>query len=69
MKSHKTPQRERGTYTYHFDDGRSITIKPGEEGVTEEEPLADGEQSVSEGQLDGEEQSDDKEESDEEGSG
>lgn len=37
MKSHKTPQRERGTYTYHFDDGRSITIKPGEEGVTEED--------------------------------
>ena len=36
MKSHKTPQRERGTYTYHFDDGRAISIKPGEEGVTEE---------------------------------
>lgn len=36
MKSRKTPQKERGTYTYHFDDGRSVTIKPGEEGVTEE---------------------------------
>lgn len=36
MKSHKTPQRERGIYTYHFEDGRKVTIKPGEEGVTEE---------------------------------
>ena len=36
MKSHKTPLKERGTYTYHCADGRSITIKPGEEGVTEE---------------------------------
>ena len=36
MKSHKTPQRERGTYTYQFDDGIRITIKPGEKGVTEE---------------------------------
>ena len=36
MKSHKTPQRERGTYTYHFDDGKKVTIKPGVEGVTEE---------------------------------
>lgn len=36
MKSRKTPQRERGIYTYHFGDGRKVTIKPGEEGVTEE---------------------------------
>jgi len=36
MKSHKKPQKERGMYTYHFDDGRKVTIKPGEEGVTEE---------------------------------
>ena len=36
MKSRKTPQKERGIYTYHFDDGRKVTIKPGEEGVTEE---------------------------------
>ena len=36
MKSHKTPQKERGTYTYHFDNGTKVTIKPGEEGVTEE---------------------------------
>ena len=36
MKSHKTKQENRGTYTYIFDDGTKITIKPGEEGVTEE---------------------------------
>ena len=36
MKSHKTPQKERGIYTYHFGDGRKVTIKPGEDGVTEE---------------------------------
>ena len=36
MKSHKTKLVNRGTYTYHFDDGRKVTIKPGEEGVTEE---------------------------------
>lgn len=36
MKSRKTPLKERGTYTYHFDDGTKITIKPGEDGVTEE---------------------------------
>lgn len=36
MKSHKTPLKERGTYTYHFDNGTKVTIKPGEEGVTEE---------------------------------
>ena len=36
MRSRKTPQNERGTYTYHFDDGRKVTIKPGEEGVTKE---------------------------------
>lgn len=36
MKSRKTPQKERGIYTYHFDDGRKVTIKPGEDGVTEE---------------------------------
>ena len=32
MRSRKTPQNERGTHTYHFDDGRKVTIKPGEEG-------------------------------------
>lgn len=36
MKSHKTPQKERGTYTYHFEDGTAFTVKPGEKGVTEE---------------------------------
>lgn len=36
MKSHKTKQENRGTYTYIFDDGSRVTIKPGEEGVTEE---------------------------------
>lgn len=36
MKSHKTKQENRGTYTYIFDDGKKVTIKPGEEGVTEE---------------------------------
>ena len=36
MKSHKTKQENRGTYTYIFDDGRKVTIKPGEDGVTEE---------------------------------
>jgi len=36
MRSHKTPLKERGTYTYHFDNGTKITIKPGEDGVTEE---------------------------------
>lgn len=35
MKSHKTPQKERGSYTYHFNNGTKVTIKPGEEGVTE----------------------------------
>lgn len=35
MKSHKTKLENRGTYTYIFDDGRKVTIKPGEEGVTE----------------------------------
>lgn len=36
MKSRKTPQKQRGTYVYHFEDGRKVIIKPGEEGVTEE---------------------------------
>ncbi len=36
MKSHKTPLKERGIYTYHFDDCRKVTIKPGQDGVTEE---------------------------------
>ena len=36
MRNHKTPQKDRGIYTYHFDDGKKVTIKPGEEGVTEE---------------------------------
>lgn len=36
MKSRKTNLKNRGTYTYTFDDGRKVTIKPGEDGVTEE---------------------------------
>lgn len=36
MKSRKTKLENRGTYTYIFNDGRRVTIKPGEEGVTEE---------------------------------
>ena len=36
MRNHKTPLKERGIYTYHFDDGKKVTIKPGVEGVTEE---------------------------------
>ena len=36
MRNHKTPLKERGIYTYIFDDGTKITIKPGEEGVTDE---------------------------------
>lgn len=36
MKSHKTAQKDRAFYTYQFDDGRKVTLKPGEEGVTEE---------------------------------
>lgn len=36
MRNHKTKQENRGTYTYVFDDGKKVTIKPGEEGVTEE---------------------------------
>ena len=36
MRNRKTPQKERGIYTYHFDDGRKVTIRPGEDGVTEE---------------------------------
>ena len=36
MRNHKTPLKNRGIYTYHFDNGTKITIKPGEDGVTEE---------------------------------
>src|SRR5574344_1347025 len=36
MRNHKTPLKERGTYTYIFDDGSRVTIKTDEEGVTEE---------------------------------
>ena len=36
MRNHKTPLKERGIYTYIFDDETKITIKPGEDGVTEE---------------------------------
>lgn len=36
MRNHKTPLKERGTYTYIFEDGSRVTIKTDEEGVTEE---------------------------------
>ena len=36
MRNHKTPLKERGIYTYIFDDETKITIKPGEDVVTEE---------------------------------
>lgn len=35
MKTRKTPMNRRGTYTYTFDDGTSLTLRPGEDGVTE----------------------------------
>ena len=31
----KTPQAQRGTYTYEFADGQRVTIAPGEQGCTE----------------------------------
>jgi len=36
MKSHKTPLKERGTYTYYSLDGTTRTVKANEDGVTEE---------------------------------
>ena len=35
MLIHKTPQERRNTYTYHFNDGTSMTLCPGENGITE----------------------------------
>lgn len=35
MKTKKTRWDKRGTYTFQFDDGTSITLRPGEDGVTE----------------------------------
>ena len=35
MRFKKTRSDKRGTYTFHFDDGSSITVRPGEDGVTE----------------------------------
>ncbi len=31
----KTPQAQRGTYTYEFADGQRVTITPDEQGCTE----------------------------------
>jgi len=35
MKFRKTRSDRRGTYTFYFDDGSSVTVSPGEDGVTE----------------------------------
>lgn len=35
MKFRKTRSDHRGTYTFYFDDGSSVTLRPGEDGVTE----------------------------------
>lgn len=35
MKTKKTPMDKRMTYTYKYADGNSITLYPGEDGVTE----------------------------------
>ena len=35
MKIRRTPTDKRGTYTFRFGDGTSITLRPGEDGVTE----------------------------------
>lgn len=35
MKIRRTPTDKRSTYTFHFNDGTSVTLRPGENGVTE----------------------------------
>ena len=35
MKRKKTKWDKRGTYTFQFNDGTSITLRPGEDVVTE----------------------------------
>lgn len=35
MRFKKTRSDKRVTYTFHFDDGSNITVRPGEDGVTE----------------------------------
>ncbi len=35
LKFRKTPQAQRGTYTYEFADGQCVTIVPDEQGCTE----------------------------------
>ena len=36
MKMHKTPRSQRETYTYRFANGEKITLKKGENGITED---------------------------------
>ena len=35
MKTKKTRWDKRGAYTFQFNDGTSVTLRPGEDGVTE----------------------------------
>lgn len=35
MRNHKTKNKNRSTYMYYFADGSKITLRPGENGVTE----------------------------------
>lgn len=35
MKTKKTRWDKRGTYTFNFNDGTSVTLRPDEDGVTE----------------------------------